>query len=162
MRAFFAGLAGAMLWVSSAAAFDPVAASSASPFSLRLGSQFVPVLITCGTPQNPQCPRYTEPVGRPYLIHYVTVGGRADIFCSFASVVRRQKSDGSLESFGLTRMTLWGDSVQSPSRLSWDNTVLTFPKPIRGEAGDTLGVVRSPVTGDSCSVFATFGIEYLQ
>jgi hypothetical protein len=112
---------------------------------------------------HPTCPRFTDPVGRPFLLHYVTVGGSADISCSFAPNIQRQRSDGTVESFGLTRLTLWGDSQTFPGRLSSDNTVLTFPEPLRGEAADTLGVARAArTTGGTCAVFATFGIEYLK
>jgi hypothetical protein len=160
MKAFFVGIAGALL-VSSAAAVEPMSWGPAGSASLRLGSQFVPVLITCGTSQNPQCPRSTEPIGRPYLIHYVTLSARANTLCSFAANVTRQKSDGTTEIFALARMTLWGDTMEWPRQLSSDTAVLTFPKPLRGEASDTLGVGKSPLTAETCSIFATFGIEYL-
>lgn len=100
---------------------------------------------------------------RPYLIHYVTVGGRADAQCSFAPVIQRQKSDGSVDNFGLARFTLWSDGQAVPAQSSADNAVLTFPEPLRGEAGDSLGVSRAPVNIEgTCSVFATYGIEYLR
>lgn len=151
------------LLLSSAASAHGLAAPG-SPFSsLALGSQFVPVLVTCGTAPNPDCPRFLEPMERPYLIHYVTVGGRADAQCSFTPVIQRQKSDGSVNNFGLARFTLWGDGQSLPVQSRADNAVLTFPEPLRGEAGDLLGVSRAPVNIEgTCSVFATYGIEYLR
>jgi len=162
MKSLMVGIAGALL-VSSAAAYEPMSWGPAAPGSLRLGSQFVPMLITCGTSQHPQCPRSTDPIDRPYLIHYVVLSASANTMCSFAANVSRQKSDGSTEFFALTRMTLWGDALEPPRQLASNSTVLTFAKPLRGEAGDTLGVGRAPVTTtETCSIFATFGIEYLR
>jgi len=162
MKSLLVGIAGALL-VSSAVAYEPMSWGPAAPGSLRLGSQFVSVFITCGTTPNPDCPRSTAPMERPYLIHYVVLSGRANIRCLLTANVTREKHDGTTETLALTRMTLWGDAGASPPQLSSGNEVLTFPKPLRGEAGNTLGVARSPVTAepDTCSAFATFGIEYL-
>ena len=160
MKSFLVGIAGALL-ASSAGAYDSMSWGPAGAGSLRLGAQFVPVFISCGTTQNPQCPRTTEPIGRPYLIHYVAVSARASTQCSFVANVSRLKSDGSVEIYSLTRMTLWGDAAAWPPQLDSDSSVLTFPKPLRGESGDTLGVARAPGTAEACAVFATFGIEYL-
>lgn len=162
MKFLLVGIAFALLAFSVASYGDRPLSSIRSP-SLSLGSEFVPVLVTCGTTVNSTCPRFTDPVGQRFLVHYVTLSGRANIQCSIAAVIQRQKSDGTVETFGLTRITLWGDGQESPGQLSSDSIVLTFPEPLRGQAGDTLGVTRTPLTsGDTCGVFATFGIEYLR
>ena len=161
MKPWLVGIACALLVSTTTYGQVPVGPLRLS--SLSLGSEFVPVLVTCGTAQNSECPRFIEPVGQRFLIHYVTVSGRTNIQCSIAPVVERQRSDGTVERISLTRIALWGDNQESPSRLSSDSIVLTFPKPLLGEAGDTLGVTRTPLTtADTCSVFAMFGIEYLK
>ncbi len=164
MKRILIGIACAMLVSSVPAHQGP--ASSAGPFSLELGSEFVTVQATCGTPFNPTCPGFTEPVGRPFLIHYVTVGGRADQVCSGTPAISREMSDGINQVFNLGRLVLNGDNQDGAGRFSWDNTVITFPKPLRGHAGDRLGVQRTPQTladpEGACGIIATFGIEYLK
>lgn len=141
--------------------------------SLALGSQFVVVPIQCGTGFRPSCAAedvFTEPLERPYLLHYVALTGSANTECSFHAAISRPDTSP----FRLLRLSLFGKwyPLWSPmsSVLKSDNAVLTFPVPLRGKAGDTLGVFRfasgdtsttDPDDGPVCFVYATFGIEYL-
>jgi hypothetical protein len=140
--------------------------------SLGLGSQFVIVPIQCGTGFHPSCAAedvFTAPLERPYLLHYVALTGSANTECSFQAAISRPDTNP----FRVLRLSLFGKwyppGLPMSSVLKSDNAVLTFPVPLRGKAGDTLGVFRfasgdpstNPDEGPVCFVYATFGIEYL-
>jgi len=140
--------------------------------SLAIGSEFDTVRVRCGTRLDDGCPNYNDPVGRPYLLHYVTMGGSANVRCTFGPAILRQTSDGT-DDLTLQRLYLGTDAFQPWSTFGIsDNTVLTFPVPLRGQASDRLGVFRFTFPGTetdpgtpgapNCLVFAVFGIEYLE
>ena len=136
--------------------------------SLALASQFDSVRIQCGTNFRPSClPEdvFSDPAEGPFLLHYVTLSGSASMQCSFLAAVHRELT-GDTVRVVLGRLSLLGAPWFD---FSTDSTVITFPVPIRGEAGDRLGIRRfpqnapstDPYVGEACHVFAVFGIEYL-
>ena len=136
--------------------------------SLALGSQFDTVRIRCGSGPRRNCYReetFSDPVGRPYLLHYVNMTGSSSMQCSFLATVQRELADDILRVF-LGRLNILGAPW---NQFSSDSTVITFPVPIRGEAVDRLGIWRfpeeaptsDPYSGEACHVQAIFGIEYL-
>lgn len=136
--------------------------------SLALGSQFNTINIRCGQAVQPNCYReetFSDPVGRPYLLHYVAMTGSSSMQCTFLATVRRDLADDTFRIF-LGRLAMLGAPWYN---FSSNSAVLTFPVPLRGEAVDRLGIWRfpeeaqtsDPYSGEACQVFATFGIEYL-
>lgn len=139
--------------------------------SIALGTQFDTVRVQCGTPFRPSCRRedaFSDPVGRPYLLHYVTMSGSASMRCSFLATVQRELADDTFR-VHLGRLSVLGGPWYFPANFSTDSAVVTFPVPLRGEAVDKLGIWRfpqeaastDPYTGEACHVFVVFGIEYL-
>lgn len=137
--------------------------------SLALGLQFDTVRVQCGTNFQPSCLRedsFSDPAERPFLLHYVTLSGSASMQCSFMATVQRELADDTVR-VHLGRLSLLGAPWYN---FSTESTVITFPVPLRGEAGDKLGIWRFPEVapatdpnlGEACRVFAVFGIEYLK
>jgi len=159
MKRILIGIASAMLvWSATAYGWGSSGPSWPSD-SLSIGDQFVTVTVQCGTIPYPNCPGYSEPIGQRFLLRYVITTGHADMNCPVGAGIERA---GVMTP--LTHLDLEGDTTQIPKLLSWDNSVLTFPKPLRGEAGDKLAVfrARTPAAGERCATHAIFGIEYLR
>lgn len=139
--------------------------------SLALGSQFDTVEVQCGTGFRPSCLRddaFSDPVERPYLLHYVTMAGSANMPCTLEAAVQRELTDDTVD-VHLGRLSLLGGPWYYPGTFSTDSAVITFPVPLRGETGDKLGIWRfpeevastDPYAGEACRGFIVFGIEYL-
>lgn len=148
-----------VLLASSAMAQTANPVTRATPYAMELGTQFQTLFVSCGTERNPECPRFLEPLGRPFLIHYVTVAGRSDGVCSVAPQIMQVTPDGGDQVFGLARLVLFGDAGQSPAQLSEDSMVLTLARPIRVGPADTVGVARSFQDTGVCATLVMFGIE---
>jgi hypothetical protein len=157
MKRILLGIASAML-VWNAAAYGWGSGGTSWPSdSVSLGDEFVTITVVCGGGPNPTCPSFTAPIGRRFLLHYVTITARGDSSCTQAVGIMHAGTR-----YTLAYMALRGDPSQTPTQLAWDNLVLNLPKPIRGEADDTLGVFRPFEPTGSCVIDAVFGIEYLR
>ncbi len=115
---------------------------------LRVGDDFTTLFISCGTPVTPTCPQTRTPLERPVLVHYITIGGRSTSNCSGWLAVSRTTIEGTVQT-ELMRLVLAAGAT--------DNMVLTFPKPLRLEAGDVIGLF---VAQGTCAVIADLGVEF--
>jgi hypothetical protein len=120
-----------------------------APNVLRLGD-FTTLFISCGTPVTPTCPQTRAPLERPVLVHYITLGGRSTTNCSGWLFVNRTTAEGLVQT-ELMRLVLAAGAT--------DNMVLTFPKPLRLETGDVIGLA---VAQGTCAVLADFGVEFTE
>jgi hypothetical protein len=151
MKSFFVTLA-VLLLASSAVAGDR-GAMSTSDQSLTVGKDFTTLFVTCGTVPHPECPRYLEPVGQSFLIHYLVLSGTSAESGSVAAIIKQTSLSGTEVITGLGRIMIAAGSDGS--------VVLTFPKPIRVGRDDVVGIT-CPVSATGCSAMATFGIELLR
>ena len=145
-RLILAALATLVTSGALAQQFTPPARPFA-PDVLRLGDDFTTLFISCGTPITPTCPQTRAPLERPVLVHYITIGGRSTTNCSGWLYVNRATTDGVVQT-ELMRLVLAAGAT--------DNMVLTFPKPLRLETGDVIGLA---VAQGTCAVLADFGVE---
>lgn len=147
---------GMLLLLLSSTAFAQFAppgrpfAPPAAPPALVLGDSFGTLFVSCGTPVNPTCPRWLEPVGRPFLIHYIAAGGRSEDVCSASLSVQRATPEG-IVTYLLLRLVFGPNTA--------DNVTLPLSRPIRVEATDVVMVAHAQGT---CAIHATIGIEYLE
>jgi len=120
------------------------------PFAMELGTEFTTLFVSCGTPITPICPQWLEPLGRPFLIHYIVAGGRSTDLCSAFIMIKRASPGGGEEIFELFRLVF-------AEGTSADNVAITLPKPIRVREDDVVGVSRAQGT---CAILGKLGIEY--
>ena len=64
MRRMLLGIV-AMFFVVSAFAHNGLQGPEPKPFAMDLGTQFTTLFVSCGTPVNPDCPRWNGPIGPP-------------------------------------------------------------------------------------------------
>ena len=106
---------------------------------MELGTEFTTLFVSCGTPITPICPQWLEPLGRPFLIHYIVAGGRSTDLCSAFIMIKRASPGGGEEIFELFRLVF-------AEGTSTDNVAITLPKPIRVREDDVVGVSRAQGT----------------
>lgn len=153
MKRLFLGMLPLLLASTAFGQFVPAGRPFEPPAplpSLVLGGSFDTLFVSCGTPINPTCPRALEPVGRPFLIHYIAAGGRSTDVCSASLNVQRTTAEG-------TRLYLLLRLVFGPDTA--DNVAMALPRPLRVEATDVVTVAHAQGT---CAIHATIGIEYLE
>jgi hypothetical protein len=148
MRKMLLGIV-AMFFVASVVAHAGPQGPAPKPFAMDLGTEFTTLFVSCGTPVNPDCPRWNGPVGRPFMIHYIVAGGRSTDLCSAFVQIKRMIPGGGEEIIQLFRLVF-------SSGTSADNVVLALPKPIRVGPDDLVGVARAQGT---CAILGTIGIE---
>lgn len=149
MRKVLLGMA-TMLLAATAIAHNSPQVPAPRPFAMDVGTEFTTLFVSCGTPVNPDCPRWSAPVGRPFLIHYIVAGGRSTDLCSAFVQVKRMIPGGGEQVIELFRLVF-------SSGTSADNLALTLPKPIRVGPDDLVGVARAQGT---CAILGTIGIEF--
>ena len=135
--------------IAAAQALPPVAAP---PLGMAVGDAFQTLFVTCGTTQNPECPRYLAGLGQTSRIHYVVMSGRTSSDTSVAVIVKQVRPDGSEPVITLARIQITAGSDSS--------IVIPLTKPIVLGPTDQVGVVCP--TSSGCSVMATFGIELIR
>lgn len=117
---------------------------------LRLVQDFTTLFISCGTPVTPTCPNTLTPLEHPLRLHYITLGGRSTTNCSAWLYVARTTPEGEVRT-ELMRLVLVAGAM--------DNLAITFPKPIRLEAGDVIGLA---VAQGTCAALADLGVEFVE
>lgn len=148
MKRLFLGMLLLLLASTAFAQFAP----PGRPFAatpLALGDNFDTLFVSCGTPINPTCPRSLEPLGRPFLIHYIAAGGRSTDVCSASLSVQRTTAEGT-KLYLLLRLVFGPDTA--------DNVAMALQRPLRVEATDVVMVAHAQGT---CAIHATIGIEYV-
>jgi hypothetical protein len=153
MKRTFVGMLLLLLSSTALAQFTPPGRPFAPPAPspvLVLGESFGTLFVSCGTPINPTCPRALDPVGRPFLIHYIAAGGRSADVCSASVSVQRVTPEGVM-TYLLLRLVFGPDTA--------DNVTLPLARPVRVEATDVVMVAHAQGT---CAIHATIGIEYLE
>lgn len=149
-KLILAALATLLAGTALAQPFSPPAPpfTPPAPAVLRIVEDFTTIFVSCGTPVTPTCPKTLDPLERPVLLHYITLGGRSTSDCSGWLFVNRTTPQGLVRT-ELARLVLAAGAI--------DNIALTFPTPIRLETGDVIGIA---VAQGICGVIADLGVEF--